>query len=177
MNLRRPPSGPVPIAILLLALATASLVGGGYLSVDRSAQRGTMLILRGIANEENPRGQLDDRSALEYARRSGYRGEVLDAAGNTGAESPQVKMALSYIRANTKITAIYGFSGGGYNTKTIWKLLNENERQRLEKVVIVGAPGVDKSDFPGSANVLIQSDPPAGHMAGPKVLLDSLGPS
>ena len=73
-----------------------------------------MLILRGIANQENPRGQLDERSALEYARRSGYGGEVLDVAGETGAESPQVQMALSRIRTNTKVTAIYGFSGGGY---------------------------------------------------------------
>ena len=38
----------------------------------------TMLILRGVANSANPRGQLDDRAALEYARRMGYRGEMLD---------------------------------------------------------------------------------------------------
>ena len=175
MNLRRP-SGPVPIAILLLALATATL-GGGYFVLDRPTEQGIMLILRGIANQENPRGQLDERSALEYARRSGYGGEVLDVAGETGAESPQVQMALSRIRTNTKVTAIYGFSGGGYNTRTIWKQLNPSERERIRKVVIIGSPGVAKSDFPGSSDVLIKADPPAGHMAGPKVLLDSLGPS
>ena len=48
--------------------------------------REVMLILRGIANSENPRGQLDDSSALQYARRRGFRGEVLDVAGNTGAD-------------------------------------------------------------------------------------------
>jgi hypothetical protein len=51
-----------------------------------------MLILRGIANAENPRGQLDDDSALEYARRLGFEG--LDVAGNARANSPHVIMAV-----------------------------------------------------------------------------------
>jgi hypothetical protein len=165
-----------PVGALLLALVTAVL-GGGYFALDRSADRQVMLILRGIANQDNPRGQLDDKSALEFARRSGFRGEVLDVAGNTGAESPQVKMALSRIRADAKVTAIYGFSGGGYNTRALWTQLDSSERERIRKVVIVGSPGVAKSDFPGSADVVIKSDPPAGHMAGPKALLDSLGPT
>ena len=173
MSFRR----PFPIAIFLLALATATLVGGGYLVLNGPAERPVMLILRGVANQENPRGQLDDQSALEYARRSGYRGEVLDVAGDTGAESPQVKMALDRIRTNTRVTAIYGFSGGGYNTRTLWKHLNAAEREGIRKVIIIGSPGVSKSDFPGSSDVVIKGDPPAGHMAGPRVLLDSLGPS
>ena len=37
------------------------------------------------------------RSALEYARRLGLEGEVLDIAGNVGANSPQVAMALERI--------------------------------------------------------------------------------
>jgi hypothetical protein len=95
MRLRRP-SGPLPIAILLLALAIATLVGGGYLVLDRPADRQIMLILRGIASEENPRGQLDDQSALEYARRSGFRGEVLDVAGDAGGKaSPDGVVAYS----------------------------------------------------------------------------------
>jgi hypothetical protein len=32
-----------------------------------------------------------------------------------------------------------------------------------------------ESDFPGDAEVLIQDDPPAGHMAGPKSLLETVG--
>jgi hypothetical protein len=55
--------------------------------------RQVMLILRGIANAENPRGQLDDDSALEYARRLGFEGEVLDVAANARADSLQVTMA------------------------------------------------------------------------------------
>jgi hypothetical protein len=132
-----------------------------------------MLILRGIANDENPRGQLDDRSAIEYAQRMGYRGEVLDVAGNTG--SPQVKMALARIRRDETVTALYGFSGGGYNARLIWKELTAEERERIEKVVVIGSPGVTGSDFDSESDVLIRPDPPEGHLAGPKALLESLG--
>jgi hypothetical protein len=45
-----------------------------------------MLILRGIANAENPRGQLDDEAALAYAGRLRFKGEVLDIAGDNYAE-------------------------------------------------------------------------------------------
>ena len=55
-----------------------------------------MLILRGVANEDNPRLQLDDRSAVEYARRLGYWGEVLNVAGGT---REQTTMVLDRIRA------------------------------------------------------------------------------
>jgi hypothetical protein len=88
-----------------------------------------------------------------------------------------VNLALSRIRTDTKVTALYGFSGGGYNARTIWRQLKASERSQMRKVIIIGSPGVSKSDFTGSSNVLIKADPPAGHMAGPKVLLDSLGPS
>ena len=170
-------SRPVPIGLTLLALMTAAFVGSGYFVLDGPPEQQVMLILRGIASQDHPRGQLDDRSALEYARRSGFKGEVLDVAGDTGADSSQVKMALSRIRADAKVTAIYGFSGGGYNSRTIWKQLDASERERIRKVVIIGSPGLAKSDFPGSSDVLIKSDPPAGHMAGPKALLDALEPT
>jgi hypothetical protein len=41
---------------------------------------------------------------------------------------------------------------------------------------VIGSPGVEADDFPGNADVLIKQDPPAGHMAGPKALLESLDP-
>jgi hypothetical protein len=134
----------------------------------------TMLILRGIPNAENPRGQLDDSSAIEYARRLGFRGDVLDIAGNAGVHSPQVKTAIDRIREDSTVKGLYGFSGGGYNARLVWKELSPAERQRISKVVVLGAPGVAKADFPEAADVLIQQDPPAGHLAGPKVLLDTL---
>jgi hypothetical protein len=70
-----------------------------------------MLILRGIANAEYPRGQLDEVFALAYAGRPGFKGEVLDIAGDSYPGSPQVEKALERIRANRAIAAIYGFSG------------------------------------------------------------------
>jgi hypothetical protein len=133
-----------------------------------------MLILRGVASSEKPRGQLDDRAALEYARRLGFRGEVLDVAGNPGLNSAQVQFARERIREDQSIQAIYGFSGGGYNARLIWAQLSTPERDRIRKVVVVGSPGVQASDFSGTSDVVIKSDPPEGHMAGPKALLESL---
>jgi hypothetical protein len=168
----------VSLAILLTATLMVTFVVAGYRPFDGTQGRGasgeTMLILRGVASAESPRGQLDDESALEYARRLGYRGEVLDVAGNTSA---QIEMALDRIHNDDKVTAIYGFSGGGYAAKRIWSELNGTERERIDKVVVIGSPGVNRGDFPGSEEVVIKGDPPAGHMAGPKALLDSLGPT
>ena len=159
---------------LTAAIAIAVIVGGYRPFEGLRASDDVMLILRGIANAENPHGQLDDDAAREYARRLGYRGEVLDVAGD--ADGPQAKTTLDRIRQDDKVTAIYGFSGGGYNARRVWSQLNAEERQRIGKVVVIGAPGVNKSDFPGSDDVLIRQDPPAGHMAGPRVLVDSLDP-
>jgi hypothetical protein len=143
-------------------------------SPELDASRQVMLILRGIANAENPRGQLDDEAALAYAGRRGFKGEVLDTAGDTHAGSPQVEKALERIRTDRAIAAIYGFSGGGYNARLIWKKLEPTEHARIRQIVVIGSPGVSKSDFPGSAEVLIKADPPEGHLAGPRRLLESL---
>jgi len=168
------------LAVLVAAGLTAAIastaVVARYPSSSGRAGSGVMLILRGITSADRPRGQLDDRSAVEYARRLGYQGEVLDVAGNNaGADSPQVRMALDRIRGNERVTAICGFSGGGYNIRHIWSQLSAPERERIRKLVVVGSPGVSKADFPGSTDVLIEKDPPAGHMAGPKALLESIG--
>jgi hypothetical protein len=68
------------------------------------------------------------------------------------------------------------FSGGGYNAALIWQQLNQDERDRIRKVVVIGSPGVNEENFPGAAEVVIRADPPEGHMAGPKALLESLHP-
>jgi hypothetical protein len=177
---RGPRGRIVVVAAMLSALAIGFLLAGFRPSdraPERAASNGVMLILRGIASSERPHGQLDDQSALEYARRLHYQGEVLDVAGNGGADSPQVKMALARIRGDDKVTAIYGFSGGGYNARRIWARLNGSTRRRIHKIVVLGSPGVTKGDFPESTDVVIKEDPPTGHMAGPKVLLESLGRS
>jgi len=143
-------------------------------STQPSVSNQVMLILRGNANSENPNGQLDDAAAVEYARRVGFRGEVLDVAADAGPDGSQVKMALERIRRDHAVSAIYGFSGGGYNARSIWKELTAPERERIRMVVVVGSPGVSDSDFGTGPQVIVQLDPPAGHLAGPKVLLESL---
>jgi hypothetical protein len=172
----QPGASVVALALVLLAGGVAVAMAGFQL-VAASGQRpptAVMLILRGIASAEAPRGQLDDESALKYARRVGYHGEVLDVASNGSADSAQVKIATERIRHDEKVRAIYGFSGGGYNTRRIYARLNRAERQRIRKIVVVGSPGITKADFPESADILIKDDPPAGHMAGPKALLETL---
>jgi len=128
--------------------------------VARSSN-GTMLILRGLSAPYAQRGLLDDESALAYAKTLGYVGEVLDIGG----EGPQVQMALDRIRGGN-VNALYGFSRGGYNMRTIWNQLTPEQRGRIQKIVIVGAPGVTAANFPGMSDVVVQADPPEGHMAG-----------
>jgi hypothetical protein len=161
----------------LLLTGSIAFATAGFQLVAASGQHpanAVMLILRGIASAEARRGQLDDDSALKYARRVGYHGEVLDVASNGSADGAQVKMAIDRIHRDDKVRAIYGFSGGGYNARHIYARLNRAERQRIRKIVVVGSPGVTKTDFPEIPDVLVKNDPPAGHMAGPKALLDSL---
>ena len=165
-------------ALVVTAVLVTVAVGcseSNRLPPEQPAFDEVMLILRGVASSQNPRGQLDDQSALEYARRVGFRGEVLDVAGNTGGDSPQVRLGLERIRGDKRITAIYAFSGGGYNARLIWEELNRAERDRIRKVVVIGSPGVGPTDFAGTSELVIKPDPPEGHMAGPKALLESLG--
>jgi len=150
--------------------------GSARLAPGERAVEEVMLILRGVANAEYPRGALEDDVALEYARRGGFRGEVLDVAADYGPASAQIRMALERIRRDQMVTAIYGFSGGGYNARHIWEQLGAAERERIRKVIVVGAPGVDETQFAGKPDLLIKPDPPEGHMAGPRALLETLGP-
>src|SRR2546423_949834 len=112
-----------------------------------------MLILRGIsgfyAGKNWPRGALFEQPALDYASRRGFEGQVLDISGEAYKGSPQAKLALAEYRRDTTITALYGFSGGGYNlyhviqgmTKTnatAFTWLSYLVRQRLRPVRIRG---------------------------------------
>ncbi len=139
----------------------------------------TMLILRGIAGHYDgrdwPRGALYEKPALEYARRRGFDGKVLDVAGETGDTSPQTRMALKEIRGDSDVAALYGFSGGGYNVRHILAALSEEERKRMRLVVVLGAPKNPPRLYRmGSWELVYRVDPPAGHMAGPAALLAEL---
>ena len=134
-----------------------------------------MLILRGIAGHyagrDWPRGALDEPSALEYARRRGYVGQVLDVAGATGPNSRQTRMALVEFRRDGAVAALYGFSGGGYNVLHIINALTHAERVRLQLVVVLGAPRVSSAQYRGHWELVYRLDPPGGHMDGPRALL------
>jgi hypothetical protein len=82
----------------IILVATLLVVNVGCAQSDQSAHKEVMLILRGISSSEEPRGQLDDQSALEYARRVGFHGEVLDVAADTSGNNAQVPQALERIR-------------------------------------------------------------------------------
>jgi hypothetical protein len=134
-----------------------------------------MLILRGIAGhfdgKDWPRGALYEAPALEYASRRGYEGEVLDIAGTAFKNSPQAKMALAEYRRDQTVAALYGFSGGGYNLYHVIKALKEDERDRLQLVVVLGAPKNATTLYKGPWEIVYRLDPPGGHMDGPRALL------
>jgi uncharacterized protein (TIGR02594 family) len=143
-----------------------------------AGSNGTMLILRGIAGHyagrDWPRGALDEPPALEYASRRGYKGRVLDVAGATGAHSPQTRMAVDEFRRDNTVTALYGFSGGGYNVLHFIHALTSAERERLRLVVVLGAPKNPEHLYKGSWELVYRRDPAGGHMAGPRALLETL---
>jgi len=143
-----------------------------------------MLILRGKAGRyplpddpererEWPRGALDEPAALEFARLRGYSPTILDVAGYSAVGSKQMQMALSEIRSDNEVFALYGFSAGGYTIQHILKVLKPKERDRLALVVVLGAPPPPKrSSYLGPWELIFRLNPPAGHMAGPRALLE-----
>lgn len=146
-----------------------------------------MLILRGIAGHyagrDWPRGALDEPPALEYARRKGYVGQVLDVAGATGANSPQTQMALAEFHRDPTVTALYGFSGGGYNVYHILNRLKEEQRGLLELVVVIGvesnklsAHALNSKRYNAHWELVYRNDPPPPltHIDGPRALLAGL---
>jgi hypothetical protein len=112
-----------------------------------------MLILRGKSGtypdeDGNPReyktGALHEQDAKDFATKLLHydEGKVLDVSGETGAESAQTSQALIMLRdkGGNEFTALYGFSGGGYNVLHILSALKEDERKRFEWIVVLGAP-------------------------------------
>jgi len=138
----------------------------------------TMLILRGIAGhfggKEYPHGALDEPAALEYAKRRGYVGRVLNVSAEAYTGSPQHRQAVQAVRADPTISALYGFSGGGYNLRHVLDDLTANERSRIKLVIVLGAPGNPRSVYQafGLGEVVYHTDP--GHMDGPRALLGEL---
>ncbi len=150
-----------------------------------------MLILRGNSGSNYPdesgkphkydRGALHELAAVEYARRKGYQGIVLDISGDPGsgktrAASPQTLLALTTLGADDAMSALYGFSGGGYNVWWILRALGPKVLSRLKLVVVLGAPDRPASEYEARNfgqdwELVYRKDPPKGHMFGPEQLL------
>lgn len=141
-----------------------------------------MLILRGnpggyawkgVSNW--PNGALDDDAAIAYAELRGYSAMVLKVPGYTPKDKRddgrQRRMALDEINRDTSVTALYGFSAGGYNIAHILGKMTKEQKARLTLVVVLGAPGMSISDISGGWELQYHVDPPQGHMAGPEVFL------
>jgi hypothetical protein len=143
-----------------------------------------MLILRGITNltawPQYPNGALDEPPALQYASNRGYTGRVLNVSGETGDKSKQTNMALQEIQNDSSITALYGFSGGGYNVYHILQRLTPELRGRLELVVVIGveaskrsADALNSNRYNAHWELVYRNDPPPPmtHIDGPRALL------
>ena len=83
-------------------------------------------------------------------------------------------LALREFRQDQSVQAFYGFSGGGYNLRHIVRALTANEKTRIRKLVVLGAPKNPASLYAGPWDLVYRLDPPSGHMDGPRVLLAEL---
>jgi hypothetical protein len=148
-----------------------------------------------------PQGALHVEAALEYGRRRGYAGIVLDVPGQPQSQtSPQNAAALKAFREDSAVTAFYGFSGGGYNLKHLLDWLAAHDPgslSRIDLIVVLGAPKQPRTNYlPNNygvkgANwqVVYRTNPdpselpkglPKGtdtHMFGPEALLAQAPPS
>jgi hypothetical protein len=99
-------------------------------------------------------GALHERPAKEYARLMHFKPDVLPIPGLPQSEtSPQSAEALKRFLNDTSYQAFYGFSGGGINLRHILHSLAKNHPETLERiqmVVVVGAPEHPKSDYQSS---------------------------
>jgi hypothetical protein len=118
--------------------------------------RPTMVILRGNSADAGsypdeqgkmvawPYGALHVDAAVEFARRLGYQGVVLQVPGQPQSQSsPQAKAALKKFAEDSTVCAFYGFSGGGYNLRHILLYLASKQPEslhRIDRIVVLGAP-------------------------------------
>jgi hypothetical protein len=105
---------------------------------------------------------------------------VLNVSGETGDKSKQTNMALQEIQNDSSITALYGFSGGGYNVYHILQRLTPELRGRLELVVVIGvetsklsADALNSKRYNTHWELVYRNDPPPPmtHIDGPRALL------
>jgi len=93
-------------------------------------------------------GALHDLYAKKFAEWNHYDPEVLNVSGEAYTQRmapmiPQVQAALTRLKGKggKDYKALYGFSGGGYNILPILEHLSPGERDNLDIVIVLAAPG------------------------------------
>jgi hypothetical protein len=91
-----------------------------------------------------PDGALHWTAAEDFAKLKKYEPKILRIKGQPqNAKSPQTTAAVPLFKSDLQITALYGFSGGGYNVYWILQALAAENRAALDRmklVVVLGAP-------------------------------------
>jgi len=110
-----------------------------------AAKKGKYVAEDGKTYPEWKDGALHEGAANDYARRLCYDPVVIHVGGWPQSEdSPQAKKAIPMLQdRGQNVTAIYGFSGGGYNLRHILEYLLDNSPEtlyRIDRVVVLGAP-------------------------------------
>ena len=106
--------------------------------------------------------ELGRRASQDARRYIGMHWQSLTRTFPHGSVAPTVATCgcdplclVRGLRSDGTVTAIYGFSGGGYRARLIWKELSGAERARIRKVIVIGSPQITEADFTGSSDVLI----------------------
>lgn len=140
-----------------------------FVALLHSSFADKMIILKGI------RSLLDVPSAVETATVLGYEPIVIKSSGENYLGNPQLKESLEVIRKDKNVTGIYGFSGGGYNTRHIFNSLTPTEKKQIKRIIVLGSPGVTKNSFT-NVDVTIVPNSPKGHMDTPRWYLEKIKP-
>ena len=84
------------------------------------------------------RGALHEGAAIHFAALRGYDADVLDLPGKS---AKQISEAVKrFTEKDSTYHALFGFSGGGYHVGHILDLLPPEALQRVNLVVVLGAP-------------------------------------
>jgi len=101
-----------------------------------------------------------------YAQLRGWKFAEIKISGDQRAA--QYQAALHRIEKGD-ITALYGFSAGGYNVANLMANMAQTFRAKIKHEIIVGAPGAMMVH--AAPDLVIFKDPPEGHIHGPEKLL------
>lgn len=138
-----------------------------FLILGSGAKADTMLFLHGMQSRYgNVTPQKIEEYAKIYAEKRGYQFEAIPVSGDYTTKQRQ--QTVERIKKGD-VSALYGFSAGGYNIKHIMSLLSPELKAKIKDITILGSPGERPIK---DISTHIYRDPPQGHMQGPKMLAE-----